>query len=109
MGDYIITGGLVVLLIALTVCFLIGYGANLIAGFNTLAKDEKEKFDKLALCRFVGKVLIPFDIAIIVLFVGTLIHASWTIWAGIFICVVGFPYVIAMSVYANTGNRFGKQ
>jgi hypothetical protein len=108
MGGYVITGSVLVLLIVLTACLLTGHGTNLIAGFNTLSKDEKEKFNKPALCRFVGKILIPFDVAIIILFLGTIVHASWSMWAGIFIGVASIPYIIVMSVYANTGNRFRK-
>jgi hypothetical protein len=106
MSGYIIGGSVLVLLVAITGCLLAGRGANLIAGFNTLSKDEKERFDKPALCKFVGKILIPIDIAFITLFIGAVISAPWSTVVGIVIGVLTLPYIIAITVYANTGNRF---
>ena len=106
--SYIIPVIVFVPLIVITVLLLTGHGANLIAGFNTLSKNEKEKYDKPALCRFVGKIMIPIEAAVLVAFVGSLFNAPWTTLFIIFTGVAVLPYIIVVAVYANTGNRFRK-
>ena len=106
--DYIIAWTVFALLVGVTALLLTGRGANLIAGFNTLPKDEKEKFDKPALCKFVGKALIPFVVAFIIGAVAVMTGAAWRTLFFISIGIAGLPYVIVLSVYTETGNRFKK-
>ena len=106
--SYIIPVIVFVPLIVITVLLLTGHGANLIAGFNTLSKNEKEKYDKPALCRFVGKIMIPIEAAVLVAFIGSIFKAPWTTLFTIFTGVAVLPYIIVVAVYANTGNRFRK-
>jgi hypothetical protein len=83
--------------------------AFLIAGYNTLSEAQKEKFDKDALCKFVGNLLfvlsailfvtmalIYFDLA----YFGLVFGAGFTLFVLTVICAV---------IYMNTGNRFKKQ
>ena len=55
---------------ALSAVLLTGHGANLIAGYNTSGKAEKEQYDSKKLCRVVGSFL-----ALIALFI--LVMAIW--------------------------------
>lgn len=53
--DLIISSFIGLLIIAMAIVLLTGRGAFLIAGYNTLSKEEKEKYDSRALCCFMGK------------------------------------------------------
>lgn len=44
----------VLLLVILGVVFLCGKGAFLIAGYNTMSKEEKAQWDEKALCKALG-------------------------------------------------------
>lgn len=90
-------------LIILSIILLTGRGAFLIAGYNTKSKSEKEEYDVPALCRFMGKILLPLALLIILIGIERLHEFSWFIpaWMIITIGVVTFTIV-----YANTGNRF---
>ena len=45
------------LFVGLGVLFSKGKGAFLIAGYNTMSKEKKARYDKNALCRFMGKLM----------------------------------------------------
>jgi len=49
-----------------TTILLSGKGSNLVAGFNTMSKDEKEKYDKVKVSKQAGKVFVFADIGILV-------------------------------------------
>jgi len=108
MIGYFIACAVFAILIGITVLLLTGRGANLIAGFNTLSKGEKEKYNKQALCKFVGKILIPIIIVVFISVIAGMANASWNTWFTIVVGIVSLPYVVFIAVYANTGNRFKK-
>ena len=49
----------------LGVFLLNGRGMFLIAGFNTLPKEEKAKYDKLALSKFYGKTILALSVSMV--------------------------------------------
>lgn len=83
-----------------------GKASWLIAGFNTLSKEEKEKYDVKALSSFVSNIL--FACAAV-----EVIEARAQYLNNIPVVVAGFiilgMLVIGAAVYANTGNRFKKR
>lgn len=98
-------GGMIVLVTGLIV--RIFKTANLIAGYNTLPKREKERFDKDKLCRYVGNMMI---LAAGILFLGAalslipgldfiVITASWVFF---------IVYLLTGVIYMNSGNKFIK-
>ena len=89
--------------IALGIVFLTGRGSFLIAGYNTMSKDKKEEYDKVALCKFMGKIMMPMGI--LSLFIGLSITYTWFIWA---YSGAIFGLCIFAVIYANTNNRFKK-
>ncbi|MDR2686764.1 MAG: DUF3784 domain-containing protein [Oscillospiraceae bacterium] len=102
------SGALFLLLLALGV-FLIkgdGKGAWLIAGFNTMRKEKQEQYDKKALCRFLGWLLIAVDACVALSLAGTFLRLAWLETAGI---AATFVLAIASLIYANTGGRFKKE
>lgn len=93
-------------LLLLGVVFLTGHGAGLIAGYNTLPEAERERFDRRALCRFMGKMMFFFAGC------GALFVAD-QLWPGNGLGRVGgiwiVPGVLFMLIYANTRGRFLKK
>lgn len=78
----------------------------LIAGYNTSSKEEKEKYDETALCKFVGNLL--FVLAVIILFIaaaGFLNLRYFTV-----ITIIGWILFVIVTIgaviYMNTGSRF---
>lgn len=53
------------LLAIISVIFLTGHGVNLIAGYNTPSKEEKEKYNAKKLCHCMG-----IGISVITILVG---------------------------------------
>ncbi|WP_237475779.1 DUF3784 domain-containing protein [Virgibacillus salexigens] len=45
------------LFIVLGIILINGKGSSLIAGYNTMPPEEKEKYDTVALCKFMGKMM----------------------------------------------------
>ena len=85
--------------------FYSGRGAFLIAGYNTMSKAKKARYDKAALCRFMGKIMFALAGCQGIMALGILVVGMWLFWVGIAaFLAVAFWTVI----YANTGNRFRK-
>ena len=55
----IIIAIIIVLFNVLGIYLSTGRGTFLIAGYNTMPKEEKEKYDAVALCKFMGKMMLP--------------------------------------------------
>ena len=93
----------IALLAGLGVLFSRGKGAFLIAGYNTMPKAKKAKYDKAALCRFMGKLMFAMALCWVPVALGTLLDREWLYLAGI----AAYLVVIAGGViWANTGRRF---
>ncbi|MDR3310108.1 MAG: DUF3784 domain-containing protein [Oscillospiraceae bacterium] len=101
----IITGLIGLLLVSMGIVLLTGRGAFLIAGYNTMSKSEKAKYDAAALCRFMGKILLPIGLLTPSVALGAIYGISWVPSAYIAATVA---LVVFAAVYANTGNRFRK-
>ena len=85
-----------------------GKGSFLIAGYNTSSKEEKEKYDEVALGKFMGNLLIVIAAIVLVTAVSEIYNAALfnfiVVAAPILIIILVFGTII----YANTGNRFKK-
>lgn len=94
------------LLMLLGLYMLQGKGLFLIAGYNTMPKEEKAKYDGPALARFVGKLLFALAFSMLFWCVGMLLEKSWMFYIGVAL-FLGFSG--SALVYMNTGGRFRKQ
>ena len=96
---------IIVIFIVFGIILLLGKGSFLIAGFNTMTKEEKEKYDVISLCKFWGISMILFAFCIILFLLSEL-------WKIKILFNIGFVLIFAitlfMLVYSNTGNRFKK-
>jgi len=85
-----------------------GKGSFLIAGYNTSSKEEKEKYDEVALGKFMGNLLIAIATIVFLTAVSEIYYVAFfnfiVIAAPILIIILVFGTVI----YVNTGNRFKK-
>lgn len=101
-------GKLFVIFLFLLVGIMLSLGkwSFLIAGFNTMSKEEKANYDEISLCKFMGKFMfvIAFCIFLFVLSDFLLIPILFNIGIGLLIISVIF-----IIIYANTNHRFEKK
>jgi len=105
MFGFVVSAAIGGLMIILSIIMLMGHGSSLIAGYNTKSKSEKEKYDAPSLSKFMGKILLPLAILVILMGIERLHELSWfvTVW------MIAFVSILAIAIiYANTGNRFKK-
>ena len=95
----------IAMFVGLGIAFLNEKGIDLVAGYNTMSEQEKEKIDKKALCKHMARLMFLLAACWCVLSVGIEIELTWLFWVGfgLFIAVT-FSYLI----YMNTGNRLKK-
>ena len=73
----VIIGMIILSLIVLSIPLLMGKGAWLIAGYNTLSKEEKARYDSAALCKFIGKYLLSVALLTPVIPIGGIFKIHW--------------------------------
>lgn len=89
--------------VLLGILFSLGKGAGLIAGFNTSSAAEKAKFDKIKLCKFMGKLMYALAVCWMVIAASDVFQKMSLRWVGYSLFMI---VLIAAVVYMNTGNRF---
>ncbi len=77
----------------------------LIAGYNTSSKEEKDKYDEDALCRYIGNLMFALAALMLLSGLGAYLHYFWLMNAAWIIFVI---VIIVALIYANTGNRLKK-
>lgn len=82
-----------------------GKGAFLLAGFHTMAQEEKEHYDEKTLARFMGKMMYGYCFCVLLWILNELFHTQWLFHVGLVLFVA---LTIFLLIYANTGNRFKK-
>ena len=103
MLEVLIHLAVIALFVGLGLLFSKGKGAFLIAGYNTMSREKKARYDKAALCRFMGRLMFALAACWLPVALGTLLDLEWLYGAGI----AAYLLVIAGGViYANTGGRF---
>jgi hypothetical protein len=93
------------LFILLGIILSMGKGSFLIAGFNTMSKKEKEEYDVVSLCKFMGKFMfiIAFCVTLFALSDILALKILFNIGLALFLAAIIF-----ILIYLNTGNRFKK-
>ncbi|MGG7178440.1 DUF3784 domain-containing protein [Clostridium paraputrificum] len=97
---------MITLFILIGTMFSFGKWSFLIAGFNTMSKEEKENYDILSLCKFMGKFMfmIAFCLSLFLLSDILMMEILFNIGLTLFIASIIF-----LLIYSNTGNRFKKK
>jgi hypothetical protein len=106
LNGIFISGAILLLLIGLGIVLRSGRGAFLISGYNMLSKEQKAKYDEMALCHFVGTMLFVIVFLLIFAIVGGIYEINWLI--GLSTTAI-FTYTIGCLIYANTDHRFKKK
>ena len=88
-----------IILAMFSIILLTGHGANLIAGYNTASKEEKDKYDAKKLCRVIGSGMAI--IAVLVFVMGIFENVLPASFAAISLVIVMIDIVV-MLVIANT-------
>lgn len=78
-------------------------GAVLIAGYNTLPKEEKAKYDEGKLAKFMGGVALGLAFSMVFWVLSDLLNTSWLLAVGL---ILFCGITLFALIYANTGNRF---
>ena len=106
MLEFLIHLAVIALFAGLGLLFSKGKGAFLIAGYNTMPREKKERYDKNALCRFMGKLMFALAACWVPVALGAVLDMDWLYGAGI----AAYLLVIAAGViHANTGGRFQRK
>lgn len=97
---------MIALFVLLGIMLSLGKWSFLIAGFNTMSKEEKEKYDSSSLCKFMGKFMFIIAFCITLFVLSDVFTMKILFNIGITILIVSIIFVI---IYANTGNRFERK
>lgn len=106
MGEIIIFIIVFILFLLLSIYFSLGKGESLIAGFNTMPKEEQDKYDTVAMCKFMGKMMFIYTFSLGIWFIGDLFEKSLIFHIGTVIFALTTIYLL---VYMNTGERFKRE
>ncbi|MGM8214826.1 DUF3784 domain-containing protein [Bacillaceae bacterium W0354] len=93
------------LFIVLGIFLINGKGSFLIAGYNTMPPEEKEKYDTVALCQFMGKMMFALSFSMLFWVVSEAYEINWLLYFGIALFI---GIIVFMLIYINSGNRFKK-
>lgn len=99
----------IIIIIALF-CFLgiilsSGKGSFLIAGFNTMSEKEKEKYDAVALSKFMGKMMFALSFSMVFFVISEAIGVKWVFIVGLILFIGIFIFTL---FYTNKWGRFKK-
>lgn len=91
------------LCIFLGIVLSMGKGPFLIAGFNMMAKEEQDKYDKVALCKFTGKIMFALAFSMVFWVLFQAFEIKFLLYIGVILFIASIMFLL---IYANTGNRF---
>ena len=77
----------------------------LIAGYNLMSREKKERYDERALCRFAGKLMFFLAFCMLLSIISTILESPVLLSIAVFLFVAAITFA---GIYASTGNRFRK-
>lgn len=95
----------ILLLVLLGIIFSLGRGSGLIAGFNTMAEEEKNKYDVIALCKFMGKAMFAVSFSMLLCLIGMIYESDPLLYLEIALAIA---ISLLSAIYSNVGSRFKK-
>lgn len=103
--EMIFVGVIIGLFIFLGIVFSMGKGAFLIAGVNTMSKEEKAKYNIPALCKFMGKFMFVIAFSILLFALGEVFEKNVLFIIGQVILYVSIAFTL---IYMNVSKKFKK-
>jgi len=100
MSEIIVISVISAVLFIFSIFLLSGRGTFLIAGFNTMSKEQKARYDVNGLCRLIGTITMLFAITTPFLMIESIL--DWYVW--VYLAFVIVLCVIAVYL-ANTKYR----
>lgn len=94
-----------ILFLLLGILFSMGKGVSLIAGFHTMPKQKQEKYDKVRLCKFMGKVMFALCLPFVMWILAEQFHVRGLYYIGV---AVFLGTIVFTLIYTNTFHRFEK-
>ncbi|WP_456276346.1 DUF3784 domain-containing protein [Bacillus sp. AK128] len=94
-----------IVFIVFGIIFSTGKGAFLIAGYNTKSDEEKEKYDEVALSKFMGKMMFALAFSMVCWALSEAYQLMWLFVMGL---VLFIGILVITIFYVNVGNRFMK-
>ncbi|WP_234447108.1 DUF3784 domain-containing protein [Virgibacillus salexigens] len=84
------------LFILLGIILINGKGSSLIAGYNTMPPEEKEKYDTVSLCKFMGKMMFALSFSMLFWVFSEAYEINWLFAFGLvlFIGIIIFMLLI---------------
>lgn len=101
----IIIASCILPLVIISIIFINGKGSSLIAGYNAKSPEEKDKYDIVALCKFLGKMMFALSFSML-FWIFSVAYEIDSLFALGFVLFIGL--VVFSLIYINTGNRFKK-
>src|SRR5690625_1394787 len=105
LASIMIVGIMIGLFLMIGIVLYSGKGSFLIAGYNTMAEKEKDKYDTVALCKFMGKMMFALAFSMCFWLLGDLLQKYWLFVIGVLLFI---GIIVFMLIYTNTNNRFKK-
>lgn len=102
----LIIAGVIALFIIFGIFLLNGKGSSLIAGYNTMPPEEKEKYDAVRLTKFMGKMMFVLSFSMLFWIFSIAFEMIWLFHLGL---ILFFGIVVFIVIYVNTGDRFKKR
>ncbi|APH04929.1 DUF3784 domain-containing protein [Bacillus weihaiensis] len=99
----IIMSCVIVLFIVMGIIFSNGKGAFLIAGYNTMSKEEKEKYDSVALCKFMGKLMFALSFAMVFWLLAIIYSTNILFVVGF---ILFFIFLVFGLIYIGSSGKF---
>ena len=95
----------IAIFLGLAILLLRGKGASLIAGYNKMTKEEKEKYDSKALCKSTGKLMLSLVFCISLMLASEIFSLSFLRVIG----GIGIPVcIIFYLIHARNGEKYRK-
>lgn len=95
----------IAIFLILAILLLCGKGAFLIAGYNTMTKEEKEKYDSKALCKSTGKFILSLVLCMLFILAADIFNLSYLSLTG----GIGIPLcIIFYLIHTRGGEKFRK-
>lgn len=93
---------IIILFSILSIALLMGKGAFLIAGYNTMSVAEKAKYDERALCRAMGVMMLGIT-GCLLLMIPTVTTNNQSL--GIMATILMIGIIIVGLIYMNTSKK----